>query len=114
MHFFIRVQWEWFKCKETGTTSIERRKTMCEFFLKLQKNIFVSIFFTGDKRWIHRDNPKHKAAWVNTSESRLSTFIKKHIGGSKVVLCIFRDIKYVVYYKKLKPLETLMNVMYHN
>ncbi len=91
---------------------MERRKTMCELLLqRQQRKGFLHRIITGDEKWIHYDNPKRKPAWVKPGEPGPST-PKANIHGSKVMLCIWWDMKGVVYYELLKERETITGQVY--
>lgn len=91
---------------------IERRKTMCELLLQREtRKSFLYRIITGDEKWIHYDNPKRKSAWVMPGEAGPST-PKRNIHSSKVMLCIWWDVKGVVYYELLKPSETITGDRY--
>lgn len=97
---------------ELKDRDIERRKTMCELLLQRQKRkCFLHRIITGDEKWIRYDNPKRRPAWVMPGEAGPST-PKRNIHGSKVMLCIWWDMKGVVYYELLHPNETITGARY--
>lgn len=97
---------------ELKDRDIERRKTMCELLLQRQKRkSFLHRIITGDEKWIHYDNPKRKAAWVKPGEAGPST-PKRNIHGAKVMLCIWWDMKGVIYYELLNSNETITGARY--
>lgn len=91
---------------------IERRKTLCELLLQRQQRMgFLHRIITGDEKWIHYDNPKRKPSLVKPGKAGPST-PKAKIHGSKVMLCIWWDMKGVVYYELLKERETITGQVY--
>ena len=97
---------------EMTERDIQPQKIICEFLLQRQKRkCFLHRIFTGDKRWIHCDNPKTKAAWVNLGEHGTSKR-KENILGSKVILSIWRNQNSVIYYELLKSSETITGELY--
>jgi len=67
-------------------------------FSSQKEAIFISIV-TGDENWIYYDNFKRKKSWIGLGQSSTSTSKRN---GNKVLLCIWWDIKCVVYYELLK------------
>ncbi|GJQ72694.1 hypothetical protein Trydic_g1351 [Trypoxylus dichotomus] len=68
---------------------------------------------TGDKEWIHYDNPKCKLAWVKPGEL-VPSKPKRNNHGLKVMLCIWWDVRGIVYYELLKPSETINFQLYRH
>lgn len=97
---------------ELSARDRERRKTMCEILLERHKRKgFLYRIVTSDEKWIHYDNPKRKPAWVRPGEVVPSTS-KRNIHGMKKMLCIWWDMKGVIYYEILKPNETITADLY--
>lgn len=91
---------------------MERRKTICELLLQREtRKHFLYRIVTGDEKWIHYDNPKRKSAWVMPGQAGPST-PKRNIHSAKVMLCIWWDVRGVVYYELLKPSETITGDRY--
>ena len=64
----IRKLGNWF-LNELTKGDIQRRKLICKFLFQRQKRKgFLHQIVTGDKNWIHYDNPKCKAALVKPCE----------------------------------------------
>ena len=61
---------------------------------------------TGNEKWIHYDNFKHRKSWANPSHASTSV-AKLNIYGSKLLRCICLDQLGVVYYEQLKLTKTI-------
>lgn len=97
---------------ELKPRDVERRFFTCEQLLERQKRKgFLHRIVTGDKKWIHYDNPKRKKAYVKPGQPSPSQ-PKRNIHGSKLMLCIWWDQKGVIYYELLKPNETITGDRY--
>ena len=97
---------------ELKDRDVERRKTICELLLERQKRKgFLHRIDTGDEKWIYYENPKRKKAWVKSGESGPSQ-PKRNIHCAKVMLCIWWDMKGVVYHELLTPCETINGERY--
>jgi len=82
---------------------IQNRLTICTSSLsRHKKKKFLYQIVTGSSMIILSvKNP-----------GQLSTSIpKRNINGNKVLLCIWRNMKGVVYYKLLKPNETIIAII---
>ncbi|UYV72202.1 SETMAR [Cordylochernes scorpioides] len=83
--------------------NIERRICTCELLLKRQnRKGFLHRIVTGDEKWIHYDNPKHRKSWGKPGHASTST-AKPNIHGKKLMLCIWWDQLGVIYYEILQP-----------
>lgn len=90
---------------------MECRKITCEMLLqRQQRKGFLHRLVTGDEKWIY-ENPKRKKAWVQPGEAGPSQ-PKRNILSDKVMLCIWWDMKGVVYYELLKPSATVTGEVY--
>lgn len=90
----------------------ENRKTICEQLLARQKRKgFLYRIVTGDEKWIYYENPKRKKAYVRPGEPGPSQ-PKRNIHCAKVMLCIWWDMKGVVYYELLESGETVSGEVY--
>ncbi|UYV68992.1 SETMAR [Cordylochernes scorpioides] len=92
--------------------NIERHICTCELLLKRQnRKGFLHRIVTGDKKWIHYDNPKRRKSWVKPGHASTST-AKPNIHGKKLMLCIWWDQLGVIYYELLQPNETITGERY--
>lgn len=107
----IQKQGDWVPY-ELKPRDVERRFLMCELLLQRQKRKgFLHRIITGDGKWIHYDNPKRKKSWGMLGHASTSS-PKPNIHGSKLLLCIWWDQQGVIYYKLLKPNETITGARY--
>ena len=97
---------------ELKPRDVEQRSFACEQLLQRQnRKGFLHRIVTGDRKWVHYDNPKRRKTWgmpghVSTSKAR------PNIHGAKVMLCIWWDQLGVVYYELLKSSETITGDRY--
>lgn len=90
----------------------EKRKTTCQILLERQQsNHFLHRIITGDEKWIHFVNPDPKKHWVSPGE-RVQTTPVRNIHGKKALLCIWWDMKGVLYYELLESGETITGDRY--
>ncbi|UYV61468.1 hypothetical protein LAZ67_1004952 [Cordylochernes scorpioides] len=75
------------------------------------EGFFLHRIVTGDEKWIHYDNPKHRKSWVKPGHASTST-AKPNIHGKKLMLCIWWDQLGVIYYELLQPNETITGERY--
>lgn len=61
---------------------------------------------TGDEKYILYENPKSKKSWVDTGQPSTSP-LKQDIHLKKVLLCIWWDMKGVLYYELLETGQTV-------
>jgi histone-lysine N-methyltransferase SETMAR len=97
---------------ELKERDIERRKTICEILVQRQERKgFLHRIVTGDEKWIYYENPKRKKAYVHLGEPGPSQ-PKRDIHCEKVMLCIWWDMKGVIYYELLETGETITGNVY--
>lgn len=96
--------WVAYKLKERD---IERRLVISEILLqRFQRKSFLNRIITCDEKWIFYDNPKRPKAWVKPGEPGPS-LPRRNLYEAKVMLCIWWDQQGVLYYKLLKPSQTI-------
>ena len=103
---YIQKEGNWIS-HELKPRDVERRFCMSKMLLERhKKKSFLHRIVTGDEKWIHYDSPKRKKSYVKPGQPVKST-AKPNIHGAKVMFCIWWDQKGVLYYKLLKPGETI-------
>ncbi|GBP83834.1 TATA-box-binding protein [Eumeta japonica] len=101
----IQKQGQWVPY-ELKSRDIERRLFACEELLARQRwKGFLHRIVTGDEKWIHYDNPKHRKSWGYPGHALTS--LKPIIHSSKVMLRIWRDLLGIMYYELLKLTEII-------
>jgi histone-lysine N-methyltransferase SETMAR len=78
---------------------------------KYKKNNFLWKIITGDEKWIYYNNPFNKQQWLDPGESDIPT-PRPSIYRKKVMLCVWWDMKGIVYYELLEPKQTLNANLY--
>ncbi|GBP07964.1 Mariner Mos1 transposase [Eumeta japonica] len=97
---------------ELKPKDVKRRLFACEQLLARQRwKGFLHRIVTGDKKWIHYDNPKRRKSWGYTGHASTST-AKPNIHSSKVMVSIWWDQLDIVYYESLKSTETFTGDCY--
>lgn len=84
----------------------ERRyETAISLLTRFKQKDFLHKIITYDEKWVLYHNPKRIKSSVHSEEP--STFtVKSNIHTKKVLLCIWWDVKGVVYYELLQPCQT--------
>ena len=91
---------------------VERRFFACEQLLQRQKRKrFLHRIVTGDEKWIHYSNPKRRKSWGLPGHASSSS-AQPNIHAAKVMLCMWWVQAGVIYYKLLKPNETITRERY--
>jgi len=82
------------------------------WFKDNREKVFLHRIVTGDEKWIFYDNPKKKKYYTKPGQSLPSSSTSTpNIHDSKM-LCIWWDQKDLVYYKLLKPGDSITGDRY--
>lgn len=108
LHILRKIQKEekWVLHKLTAANMLNRVSVATSLLGKKKKS-FLCRIVTGDKKWIHYDNPKRKKSWVDPGQPPTSAS-KLNIHDHKALLCISWDQEGAVHNELLKPSQTVM------
>ncbi|CAK9827516.1 Mariner Mos1 transposase [Anthophora retusa] len=92
--------------------NITDRISVCKSLLERYKNEpFLNRLITGDEKWIVYNNVSRKRSWSKPGEPAQS-IAKAGLHPKKVMLCIWWDMKGVVYFELLPPNKTIDSGVY--
>ena len=87
--------------------NIAQRLNLCVALLsRHRRKSFLWRIVTGDEKWVYYENPQRKRSLVDAGQPSTST-PKPNLHSKKLLLCIWWDMKGVLYYELLKPGETI-------
>lgn len=87
--------------------NMEDRKSTCATLLERQRqgNFLLNII-TGDEKWIMFDNPDKKKSWLSPGEIPEPQPMPE-VHQKKVMLCVWWDMKGIIYYELLESHQTV-------
>ena len=92
--------------------NVNQRLTTCISHLaRYKKKDFLWKIVTGDEKWIYFNNPSNKRQWLDPGQASVQT-PKRNIHGKKVMLCVWWDIKGILYFELLQPKQTVNAQLY--
>ena len=74
--------------------------------VRFKKRIFLWKIVTGDEIWIYYNNPTNKKQRLSPCQSAATSY-KPDINRKKVILCVWSDIKGIIYHELLEPNKTI-------
>lgn len=88
------------------------RISICEALAKRNEiDPFLKRMVTGDEKWVTYDNIVRKRSWSKRGEAA-QTVAKPGLTARKVLLCIWWDLKGIIYYELLPYGQTLNSDLY--
>jgi histone-lysine N-methyltransferase SETMAR len=78
------------------TSKMQRLNICISLWAKIQKKNFLWKIVTGDEKWIFFDNPHNQKQWLSPGQASIHTPMQ-NIHGSKVTLCVWWDMKSLLY-----------------
>ncbi|GJQ66041.1 hypothetical protein Trydic_g4131 [Trypoxylus dichotomus] len=91
---------------------VESRIFACEqLHQRQERKSFLHRIVTDDEKWIHYSTPKKRKSLGLPGHTSTSS-ARPNIHAVKVMLCIWWDQVGVIYYKLLKPNETITGEWY--
>ena len=97
---------KWVPHKLSDRNIIQRLNTCISHLAKFNKKDFLWKIITGDEKWIYYENPHNKKQWLSPGQTTVATPRKDRF-GAKVMLCVWWDMKGVLYYELLEPKQTV-------
>ena len=97
---------KWVPHELSENNKIQRLNTCISNMARYKKKDFLWKIVTGDEKWIYYDNPTNKKQWLSPCQSATAS-PKPDIHRKKVMLCVWWDIKGIIYYELLEPKQTI-------
>lgn len=102
----IHKEGKWIPHKLSQKNKDDRIIKCSNLLNKQHRKSFLWKIVTGDEKWIYYENPKRRKHWVDPGQSTGCT-PKRPIHCKKVMLCIWWDMKGVLYHELLQQGETV-------
>ena len=92
--------------------NISQRLSICASLSSRQKKkSFLWKIVTGDEKWLYYDNPVNKKQWLSPGQAPLLCS-KPEIHRKKGMLCVWWDMKGIIYYELLDPKKNVTADIY--
>jgi len=85
---------------------LQRFNVCVSLAAKQQRKDFLWKIVTGDEKWIYYENPGNRKQWLDPGQPSIST-PKPEIHRKKVMLCVWWDMKGILYYELLEQPQTV-------
>ena len=89
----------------------QRLNTCVSHACRQKKKSFLWKIVTGDEKWLYYDNTVNKKQWLSPGQTPILTS-KPEIHRKKVMLCVWWDMKGIIYYELLEPKQTVTANLY--
>ncbi|MEZ0498458.1 hypothetical protein [Sphingomonas sp. IW22] len=90
----------------------EKRVNVCKELLHMhRKEDFFPRMVTADEKWVYYENLPRRRSWKKSDEEPV-TVAKRGLTHKKVLMCIFWDIRGILYKEFLKSGQTLTTEVY--
>ena len=107
----IQKMGKWVPHTLSEGNKLQRLNTCVSLIAKFERKDFLWKLVTGDEKWIYFDNPDNRKSWCNPGDA--SEFItKRNVLQKKVMLCVWWDMKGILYYELLQPGQTVTSERY--
>jgi len=102
---------KWVPYTLSETSKMQRLNICISLWAKIQKKSFLWKIVTGDEKWIFFHNPHNEKQWLSPGQASVHTPLR-NIHGSKVMLCVWWDMKGLLYYELLEEKQTVNAALY--
>jgi len=108
----IRKYGSWVPHELSANEKLRRVSACVSLLSHHQKSSFLERIVTGDQKWVLYINIGRKKQWLNPGQKPL-TDVKADLHPKKVLLCIWWDLKGVLYYELLDNATITAEVYAH-
>lgn len=102
---------KWVPHKLTDANLAQRISICQSLLIRNEKEPFLNHLITGDEKWILYVNAQRKRQWLNPKQSPIPS-PKPGLHPKKIMLCIWWDIKGIIYYELLEEGQTITSEKY--
>lgn len=113
LHALGKVQkyGSWLPHELSANNKIQRVSTCVSLLCRYHKESFLERIVTGDEKWLLYVNVCRKKQWLDPEQEPLSD-AKADLHPTKVLLCIWWDLKGILYYEFLNHNTTINAEIY--